>query len=187
MLLKRAIKRGTGQLNDIKIEEVLYEAIGPQNIGIIIELVTDNKNRTSSEIKTILTKFGGKLVGSGAVSHQFEKKGRIVIDLSDKEQEEVELLAIDAGAQDFDEKEDKLVIFTKLNELQKIKEILEDKGLDIREAVLSWEPKTIIEITDKEESEKIIILNNELEDLDDVINIYSNFNLKGGQNANIGN
>lgn len=179
--IERAIKRGTGEAGDAAIEEVLYEAIGPQNIGILIEAATDNKNRTTSEIKNTLTKFGGKLTGSGAVSYQFNKMGRVIIDMTGKDRDEVELVAIDAGAQDFDEHDRDLAIYTKPNELKIVKESLESQGLIVKEAVLSWEPQTVIEISEKEVADKIIELMDALENSESVTNIYSNFDLPAGE------
>jgi YebC/PmpR family DNA-binding regulatory protein len=176
--IDRAIKRGTGELGGAKIEEVLYEAIGPQNIGILIEAATDNKNRTTSEVKNTLAKFGGKLVGSGAVSYQFNKMGKILIDSSAKDRDEIELLAIDAGAQDFDDHNEDLAVYTKPNELKIVKEHLESQGLTVKEAVQSFEPQATVGISDKSVSDKIIELMDALETLEDITNIYSNFDIK---------
>lgn len=185
--IDRAIKRGTGELGGAAIEEVLYEAIGPQNIGILVEAATDNKNRTTAEIKNILTKFGGKLAGSGAVSYQFNKMGKIVIDPSGKDRDDIELTAIDAGAQDFDDQGADLAIYARSNELRIVKESLEKEGIIVKEAVLSWEPQTTIEISDQSMVNKIIELMNALENLEDVTNIYSNFDIKEASSESSGN
>lgn len=176
--IERAIKRGTGELAGAQVEEVLYEAIGPGNIGIIIEGVTDNKNRTAPEIKNLLQKFGGKLTSVGAVAYHFNKMGKILIPEGDKTAEELELMAIDAGAEDFDEHGEDLAVYTKPNELEQTKKILEEQGLTIKEASLSWEPKDVIEITNDADAQKIINLMHALEDLDDITGVYSNFNIK---------
>jgi len=175
--IERAIKRGTGELAGAKIEEVLYEAIGPAGIGILIEAATDNRNRTNAEIKNVLSASGGKLTGAGAVAYQFERMGRFLIDLVGKNQEELELQIIDAGAQDFEEQEDVLAVFTKANELEKVKKAIEVQDIEIKEPSLVWEPKTLINISDKTMIEKIIKLMEQLEGLDEVTAVYSNFNL----------
>lgn len=108
--IDRAVKRGTGELGGTKIEEILYEAIGPNSIGILIEAATDNRNRTNSTIKNIISSFGGKLAGSGAVTYQFERMGRLSIDLQGKDREKLELQVIDVGAIDFDEQGDILAV-----------------------------------------------------------------------------
>lgn len=174
--IDRAIKRGTGEIAGAKIEEVLYEAIGPMGIGIIIEAATDNRNRTNSEIKSILTRAGGKLASSGAITYQFDRMGKLIIDLSDQDQEEIELKAIDAGAQDIEEIEGALAVYTEPRELELIKKTLEKEGVTIKEASLTWEPKNLVEVS--RDSEKIILLMENLENLDDVTAVYSNFEIK---------
>jgi len=184
--IERAIKRGTGELAGATVEEVLYEAIGPGNVGIIIEGVTDNKNRTAPEIKNLLQKFGGKLASAGAVSYHFKKMGKILIAEGDKNSEELELMAIDAGAEDFDEHGRDLAVYTKPNELEQTKKTLEAQGLVIMEASLSWEPKDLVEIANEQEAHKILDLMQALEELDDVTGVYSNFNIQEGLIENPG-
>lgn len=175
--IERAIDRGLGKAGGAQIEEVLYEAIGPAGISIIIEAATDNKNRTASEVKNILTKFGGKLIGSGAATYQFARMGKLLIDLGGEDKEEIELIVIDSGAKDFEEQEDVLAVYTRPAELERIKKSLELQGLTINEVVLSWEPKTIITLTDSTLSEKIIDMMENLEEPDDVVAVYSNFDI----------
>ena len=175
--IDRAIKRGTGELGGTKIEEVLYEGIGPSGIGILIEAVTDNRNRTNSEVKNILSSYGGKLAGSGAVTYQFERMGKFLIDLTSKNQEELELQLIDTGAQDFDEQDDVLAVYTKANELEIVKKAVEAQGIGMKEPTLTWEPKTVVTISDKNESERILKLMEALDSLEDVTAVYANFDL----------
>ena len=177
--IDRAIKRGTGEIAGGKIDEALYEAIGPYGIGIIIEATTDNKNRTTSEIKNVLGKYSAKLASSGAVVYHFDHKGKIIIDLKDKDREEIELLAIDIGADDIDDHGEDLAIYTKANELEMVKKNLENQGLSIKEALLSYEPKDMIEVIEPQDIEKILKLMTAIEELDDVTNVYANFDLKG--------
>ena len=176
--IDRAIKRGTGEIGGAMVEEVMYEAIGPAGTGILIEAATDNKNRTAPEIKNTLTKFNAKFASSGAVSYQFTKLGKIVVDLTGREREEVELAAIDAGSEDFEEHGDDLAIYTKPNELDQVRKSLEAQGFVFREIGLSWEPKDVIKIEDKETAEKLINLMQALDDLDDVTNVYGNFEIE---------
>jgi YebC/PmpR family DNA-binding regulatory protein len=175
--IDRAIKRGTGELAGARLEEILYEAIGPGGIGILIEAATDNRNRTNSEIKNILANFSGKLTGSGAVSYQFEKMGKFLISLTGQNQDELELQVIDAGAQDLEEQEESLAVYTKPNELEMVKKNLESQGINIKEAALIWEPKNLITIGDKVQAERILKLMERLEELDGVTVVYSNFDL----------
>ena len=176
--IERAIKHGTGELAGAAVEEVLYEIIAPSGIGILVEAVTDNKNRTTPEVKNILQKFGAKLASAGAVAYHFNKMGKIVVDLKDKNREEAELAAIDAGAEDFDEHNEDLAIYAKPSELKLVKESLESKDFAIKEAGLSWEPKDTIEINNKDQAQKILNLMHALDALDDMTGVFANFNIK---------
>jgi len=178
--IQRAIKRGTGELGGVKIEEVLYEAVGPSGIGILIEAATDNRNRTNSEVKNVLSSSGGKLAGSGAVTYQFERMGKFLIDLTDKNREELELQVIDAGAEDFEEQGEMLAVYTKAHELEMVKEALESQGITVKDPSLIWEPKSLISITDKSEAAKILKLMENLENLDGVTAVYANFDIPEG-------
>lgn len=174
--IKRAIKRGTGEFGGAVIEETLYEIIGPQDIGIICEAATDNKNRTTSEIKNTVSKFGAKLANSGAVTYQFSKMGKILIDDTGKDKEKLELAIIDAGAEDFAEIDDILAVYTKPNELEKMKKTLEEQGLIIKEAGHTFEPKNMVQIN-QADADQVIKLIKSLDNLNDVTAVYANFNL----------
>ena len=175
--IDRAIKRGTGELGGAKVEEILYEGFGPQNIGILIETATDNRNRTNSEVKNVLISHGGKLTGSGAVSYQFERIGKFIIDIAGKVPEELELQIIDAGAKDFEKQGDELAVFTEPNQLEIVKRALEEQGLQIIEPMLTWEPKLTILIENEAEADKIIKLMEAIDTIDDVTAIYANFEI----------
>lgn len=176
--IDRAIKRGTGEIGGGGISEALYEIIAPGNIGIIIEAATDNKNRTTSEIKNAAGKFGAKLASSGAVTYQFNKLGKLIIDSGSFDNDEIELLAIDAGAQDFADEEDVLVVYTLPNELESVKKNLEASNINVKDATLTWEPKQSIDITEKDQVEKILTLMESLENLEDVVVLHANFSIK---------
>ncbi|HLB95509.1 MAG TPA: YebC/PmpR family DNA-binding transcriptional regulator [Patescibacteria group bacterium] len=183
--IERAIKRGTGELGGTKIEEVLYEAIGPENIGLIIQALSDNRNRTNSEVKNVLTQFGGKLVGLGAVKYQFERMGKMLIDLAEFDREDLELKVIDAGARDFEEEDDSLAIYTQPNELKIVKEKLENQSIPVREAALTWEPKNLVSISDQSQAKKILVLMEGLENIEEVTGVYANFDLSTPLGAGI--
>lgn len=174
--IERAIKRGTGEIPGEKLEEVLYEAIGQGGTGIMVEAITGNKNRTTSEIKNLLSRYGGKLVNPGAVAYQFEKMGKILVETTGQNREELELSLIDIGALDFEEQDDSLAIYTKPQELAKIKKDLEKK-LTVKESGLSWEPKSLVAISDKAEAQKILTLMENLDSIDEVTGVYANFDL----------
>ena len=161
--IEKAIKRGTGEIKGDKLEEVTYEALGPNNINLIIECITDNTNRALLEIKKILQKYNGKLADAGSVKWAFDRKGIIVI----KKTQDAELKAIEAGAEDIKGYDDVLEVYTKPEELEQVKSKLEQ----IESSSLGWVAKQEIQAKDYESM---------LEDLDDndsVQNIYSNIKL----------
>ncbi|MEK7143157.1 MAG: YebC/PmpR family DNA-binding transcriptional regulator [Patescibacteria group bacterium] len=174
--IDRAIKRGSGEIEGTKIEEVLYEAIGPARIVMIIEAATDNKNRTTAEIKNTLNKYQGKLAGAGAVTYQFDRMGKLVIEAAPK-QEEIELKIIDLGAEDFEEQNGEITVYTRPEKLSEISKALEDQKISVKEASLSWEPKNVVKIEDEKEINNILTMMEKIENLDDVVAIYPNFDL----------
>jgi YebC/PmpR family DNA-binding regulatory protein len=173
--IERSIKRGTGELKDaVEIQEVLYEAYGPGQVAMLIKAATDNKNRTLGELKTILTKSGGKMVPAGSVSYLFKLVGNINIAV-EKETDvgALELQAIEAGAEDSIYSENILTLYTRSEELQKTRESLEKNGLKIEAAGLAWVPiqKTVLDENTHLDYEKLLEL---LDDQDDVQEIYDN-------------
>lgn len=173
--IERAIKRGTGELAGEKLEEIILEAYGPRNVAIIVEGITDNKNRTLGEIKQILNQNGGKLVGEGSVRWMFERKGVIIVSNEQQamDNEELEIKVIDAGAEDIYWHDNILDVFTKPEELEKVKKELENKEIKIDSASLDWVAKEMIEAleSDKENCEKLF---EALDENEAVQNIYSN-------------
>lgn len=174
--IERAIKRGTGELKDgAEIEEIIYEGYGPGNVAMLIKTATDNRNRTVSEVKTILTKTGGKMVPSGSVGFLFKHVGEIVISTETVDKDSLELDAIEAGADDiiFDDTEKQCVIQTAIEDLQKTKEQLESKGYTIENAELSYTPTQTASISEEQKNQYQNLLE-KLEDHDDVQDIYGN-------------
>ncbi len=168
--IERAIKRGTGELAGESLEEFVFEALGPGGIALIIEGITDNKNRSLGEVKQILNQYNGKLADEGSVKWMFERKGVITVNkTADKEQ--LELEAIEAGAEDIKETQDFIEIYTKPEELDQVKRALQDKG--IKASSLDWVPKEEVE-ANKEAAQKLF---DALDDNDAVQNIYSNIKL----------
>lgn len=172
--IEKAIKRGTGELKDgAAIEEVIYEAYGPGQVAMLIKTATDNKNRTLGEIKTILARSGGKLVPAGSVSFLFRQVGNIHIPVEKKDPYELEMMAIDAGAEDTIYAEGMLTVFTKTESIQLVKENLEKADLAVEEAALVYAPiqKTKLKEDDKLDYEKLL---EALDELEDVQEIYDN-------------
>lgn len=177
--IERAIKRGTGELAGEKLESVLFEAYGPGRIAIIIEGITDNKNRTLGEIKQILNQNNGKLAGSGSVKWMFERKGCIEVQsmkYEEKKKEELEMAAIEAGAEDVYWHNNILDVYTKPEELEKVKKNLEEKGVQAESTTLDWVAKEQIE-SDKKNKEACQKLFEALDENEAVQEIYSNIKL----------
>lgn len=170
--IDRAIKRGTGEIEGGKIEEITYEGFGPDGVAFIVECLTDNRNRTSSDLKHLFTKHGGSLGGPGSVSWMFEPKGVIH---SQAINEDLELELIDAGVTDIIKEEDGSTILTSSAELKKIKELLEKKGLTVAYAENEMVAKTKKELNDntKNKLEKIF---QDLDDNEDANNFYCDAN-----------
>jgi YebC/PmpR family DNA-binding regulatory protein len=176
--IERAIKKGTGELAGEALEVVSYEAFGPGGIALIIEGITDNPNRTLGEIKTTLNQNSGKMAGEGAVKWMFDRKGAIAINpkseiRNPKENEELEMTAIEAGADDVKWYGEELEVYTKPEELEKVRKALEEKGVKIDSVSLDYVAKEEVAIGEKEK-EQAQKLFEALDENDAVNNIYSN-------------
>ena len=172
--IERAIKKGTGELKDgTEIEEVIYEGYGPGNIAMLIKTATDNRNRTVSEIKSIFTKAGGKMAGEGSVKFMFKQVGSVEILNEEKKIDEIEMAAIEAGAEDIVLEKELITVYTKVSDLQKVKETLEKADIKIENAGLVYIPiqKTEISPNNKNAYDNLL---EKLEDHDDVQEIFDN-------------
>ncbi len=173
--IQRAIQKGIGKLEGEKLEEIIVEAFGSHGVALIIEGITDNKKRSLSEIKQILQKAGGKLAEPNSIKWMFERKGIIVVTQT-KEKEQLEILAIEAGAEDTRWKNGSLEIYTKPEDLEKIKKFLEDKKIKIESSSLDWTPKEEISLEEKEKT-AVQKLFETLDENDAVQNIFSNLKI----------
>ncbi len=171
--IERAIKKGTGELVGENLEEVSFEALGLGGIAIIIEGITDNKNRTLGEIKSIVGQHYAKMAGEGAVRWMFERKGLIILLIGNKPQEELESAAIEAGADDVKLIGDILQIYTKPEDFEAVKKSLQEKQLTIDSASILWAPKEEITLEEKD-TLKIQALFEALDENDAIQDIYSN-------------
>jgi YebC/PmpR family DNA-binding regulatory protein len=174
--IERAIKKGTGELAGENLEEISFEALGPGGIAIIIDGITDNKNRTLGEIKGIVGQYGGKLAGEGAVRWMFERKGFISVPSEGKPKEYIESIAIDAGADDIQWKEATAQVYTKPEDLEKVRKTLEDKGLKTEDAALGWFAKEELSIEEKDQ-QKNQQLFEALDENEAIQDIYSNLKI----------
>jgi len=175
--IERAIKRGSGEIEGENLEEVSFEALGPEGIALIIEGITDNKNRTLQEIKQILNQHNGKLAGEGSVKWMFERKGiiKIISNFSflASKKDETELKIIEAGADDIKWCNDFIEVLTKPEDLDEVEKNLKEKAIEVESSFLGWRAKEEI-TTNKEKAEKLF---EALDDNEAVQNIYSNVKL----------
>lgn len=171
--IDRAIQKGAGGAGEVSLEEALYEGFGPGGVGMLIETVTDKKQRTVSEVKNVIEKNGGTMVGQGAASYLFHKTGEIIINTAGKTSDEILQFALDNSIEDVDEDEGVAFLYVEANQLQNAKKGIEESGLIIEEAGLVYRPLISIEVT-FEIAEKMLSLVEKLEELDDVQKVYTN-------------
>ena len=174
--IERAVKKGTGELEGVSYEDITLEGYGPGGVAIYVEGVSDNKNRTTSEVRTIFTKKGGNMAGAGSVAWMFEKKGYIVVKRDTIEEDKLMGIALDAGAEDFVVEDENYAISTSPAELFKVKKVLDDNSIKTESAELTLIPKSTVKVAG-EEAKKVIDLVDALEDHEDVQNVYANFDV----------
>ena len=174
--INNSIRKASGEGSDKVYEEIIYEGYGPNGVALIVEASTDNRNRTAADVRHVFDKAGGNLGTTGCVSYMFNKKGVIVIDKSSTSMTEDELmmLALDNGAEDFKSDDECYEISTAPEDFSKVREALEKEGLEFVEAEVQMVPSTTIELSD-EGAEKMERLIDNLNDLDDVMNVYHNW------------
>lgn len=173
--IERAIKKATGTLDGANYEELTYEGYGPSGTAVIVNVLTDNKNRTASEVRHAFSKHGGNLGESGCVSFMFDRTGYIVIldEAGEIDEDELTLEAIDAGAEDLEINEGVYEIYTDPADFETVKKVLEDKGYSIEESEITLKPQTYTELNEEDE-EKVMRLVDTLEDSEDVQDIHHN-------------
>ncbi|MBM3278364.1 MAG: YebC/PmpR family DNA-binding transcriptional regulator [Candidatus Handelsmanbacteria bacterium] len=171
--IERAVRRGTGEEPGVIYEEVLYEGYGPGGVAVIVEGLTDNKNRTVSEVRHIFSKHNGNLAENGSVAWMFAQKGVIEVDKNAIGEEELMMLVLDAGAEDLQDGGEVHEIVAPLVGFEAVKQVIEEKGLS-GQAALAWLPQNMLAVESRV-VEPIINLLEALEDLDDVQKVYSNF------------
>lgn len=173
----KAIKRGTGELPGVNYESNMYEAYGPAGVAIIIQTLTDNKNRTSAEIRNILSKKGGNLAGAGAVNWLFAKKGYILVDKKTIEEDKLLSIILDAGAEDLKGEGEKYEITTQPQDLEAVKKALQDKGIVFELAEITMLPSSAVKITDPQTAKAILGLVEAIEEQEDVQEVFANFDI----------
>ncbi len=174
--IDRAIKRGTGELGGAALEDITYEAYGPGGVAILIQATTDNRNRAVAAIKSILNKYNGKLAEAGSVGYLFKQKGSMVVEGASPE--ETEMAIIESGADDYSANDDgTFSVFTLPHETMAVAKALQDSGLTVSVIELSMEPISTVMVTDSKIAQQLLTIMEQLEDLDDVAAVSSNFDL----------
>ncbi len=174
--IERAIARATGQIEGVAIEEIIYEGYAPYGVALLIDVVTDNRNRSISEIKHALNRADGTMAEPNAVAWQFERKGYISVPADSCDFEALFLLAAEAGADEVEESDEFIEIYTPNGQLANVQKVLVDAGIKVEESRLDWLPKTTIDL-EPEKAIRIMNLIEALEDLDDVNQVSSNLNI----------
>jgi len=174
--IERAIKRGTGELPGVSYEEIKYEGYGPGGVAVLVEAMTDNKNRAVSEIRHIFSVHGGNLGEVGCVGWMFEKRGIIQVDKGKVDEEELMMTVLDAGALDMKSEEDYFEIITPFEKFEKVKSALDEKKIPYSQAELTMIPQTTIKLEGRQ-AEQMLKLMEALEDHDDVQKVYANFDI----------
>ena len=176
--IERAIAKGAGEGTDgSTFETVVYEGYGPEGVAVIVEALTDNRNRTASDVRHLFTKFGGNLGATGAVAWQFERRGIVLVPADGVDEDELVLAAAEAGADDVERDGSTFVVSSAPEELAGVREALVAAGLELESVGLSMVPKTTVAIADESTAKQVVRLVEGLEDSDDVQDVYANFDI----------
>ncbi|WP_058487014.1 YebC/PmpR family DNA-binding transcriptional regulator [Defluviitalea phaphyphila] len=174
--IERSIKKAAGDISGVNYEPMTYEGYGPNGVAIIVEVLTDNKNRTAANVRHAFSKGGGNLGTTGCVSFMFDKKGQIMVEKNDKiDEDELMMLALDAGAEDFITEEEGYEIITSPENFSAVREAIENQGINMISAEVAMIPQTTTKLTDEQDIKKMKTLLNLLEDDDDVQEVYHNW------------
>jgi YebC/PmpR family DNA-binding regulatory protein len=174
--IDRAIAKAAGK-EGVNLEEAVYEGFGPGGFSVVVEAFTDNKQRTVAEVKNAFDKNGGSMGAQGSVMYQFERKGQIIVGKNGKSLDDIFLIAIDSGAEDVEEAGDEALIYSKPEDLAKVRSFLVGKGISIQNAELIYRPVVLLPISDKTVAEKAVAFLEKLEELNDVQKVFANFDI----------
>ena len=175
--IERGIKKAAGDANSVNYESLTYEGYGPSGVAIIVDALTDNKNRTAANVRSAFTKGNGNVGTPGSVSYMFDKKGQIIIDKEECEMDadDLMMLALDAGAEDFSEEEDSFEVYTDPDSCSQVREALEKEGVPMLEAGVTMIPQTWVELSDEDDIKKLNRILDLLDADDDVQAVYHNW------------
>lgn len=175
--IDRAIKKGTGELEGVSYEEITYEGYGPAGVAVMIDVMTDNKNRTVADIRHIMSKNGGNLGAANCVGWMFHRKGVITVNAEDANEDELLEIALEAGAEDMTNEGETFQILTGVENFEDVRSALEKKGVPMESAELSRLPENTVKVADAKDAAKVMKLMDALENSDDVQNVYANFDI----------
>ncbi|MFZ2445503.1 MAG: YebC/PmpR family DNA-binding transcriptional regulator [Syntrophobacteraceae bacterium] len=175
--IERAIKKGSGDLDGANYEEIMYEGYGPGGVAILVDIMTDNRNRAASEVRYCFSKNNGNLGEAGCVAWMFSKKGSIVFDKSKAAEEELLELALEAGAEDVIDQEDQFEVITSVEDFAAVKAAFDEKRMEYELAEVTMSPQTTVRVEDPKTAQQLLRLMDALEDCDDVQHAYANFDI----------
>jgi YebC/PmpR family DNA-binding regulatory protein len=174
--IEKAIKRGTGELEGVRYEQITYEGYAPCGVAVLVECLSDNRNRTGADVRSVFTKNGGSIAEPGAVSWQFERKGVIILPKKLSEDEVMEV-TLEAGAEDLADQGDTWQLTTAPTDLHAVRSALDAAGVDVDSADLTMLPTSTVELSSEGDARKVLRLLDALEELDDVQNVFANFDI----------
>jgi YebC/PmpR family DNA-binding regulatory protein len=174
--IDRAIKRGTGELDGVTYEQITYEGYAPGGVAVLVEVLTDNRNRTGADIRSLFSRNGGSIAEPGAVAWQFDRKGQVLVDRK-ADEEELMLAALDAGAEDLADDGELWRVTSPPTDLHRVRTAIEEAGMSVDSADLTMVPQTTIPLTDAEGAKKVLRLIDALDEHDDVQNVHANFDI----------
>lgn len=175
--VKRAIQKGTGELPGVVIEEVVYEGYAAGGVALMIEVATDNTNRSVSEVRSTLTKNGGNLGGQGTVAFNFNRMGQFMIASEKTDEETLMEVVLEAGAEDILSEEDHFEVRCQVSEYEQVSRALEDAGIEADSSELAYIPLNLVPVTDPDEARRVLRVIDLLDELEDVQNVYANFDI----------
>ena len=174
----RAIKKGTGELPGLSYEQLTYEGYAPGGVGVIVEVTTDNKNRSASDVRSTFTKAGGNLAGAGALSFNFQRQGQFLIDSEKTSEDALIETVLDEGADDIKTESDHFEVLCAIGKFDNVSQSLLKAGIEPDSAEIAWIPSNLVPVDDAEIAKKVLRLVDTLEDLEDVQHVYANYDIE---------
>jgi YebC/PmpR family DNA-binding regulatory protein len=175
--IEKAIKKGTGELPGVTYEELVYEGYGPGGVGVIVEVTTDNKNRSASEVRSTFTKCGGNLAGTGALAFNFQRKGQFLIGSDKTDEDGLMEVVLDAGAEDIKNNNDHFEVICEMADYDNVAKALEDKGIEPDSSEIAYLPNSMVEVADPDLAKQVLRIVDRLDELEDVKAVWANYDI----------